>query len=186
MVAPGDGIARDAQPRDFGFDARLGMKWWATSTQLRRQHRATDRDARDGQAEYLEAHPSMLAARVLRPHPNSSVRSERLALHQSDASRNPRLLTFAELVAEQFGESLQRRSFVRATDLDLNLAADAGGQHHHAHDAFPIDAPIVAAQRDFTLEAARQFRKLGGRPRMQSELIADSDGRFDLSAGLAA
>jgi hypothetical protein len=61
----------------------------------------------------------------------------------------------------------------------VTLGADAGGQHHHAHDALGIDAAFAAADPDFAGEAAGQLGQLGRGARVQAQLIADGRGRLD-------
>ena len=68
---------------------------------------------------------------------------------------------------------------VLALGLDLDLGADACGQHHHAHDALGIDAAPVAAQVHLAAETAGQLGQLGRGAGVQTQLIADGDGRLD-------
>src|SRR5207342_2875014 len=66
----GDGVARAAQALDLSLDVFAGDVVVSDVQPARRdQHGATDRDAsRDGQAEELETHGTMLAARrAMRP-----------------------------------------------------------------------------------------------------------------------
>ena len=66
----GDRVARAAQALDLGLDMARGDEVVSDVHPARRdQHGATDRDAsRDGQAEELETHGTMLAARhAMRP-----------------------------------------------------------------------------------------------------------------------
>ena len=60
-----------------------------------------------------------------------------------------------------------------AAGLKLHRAANAGSQHHDAHDAFGVDAPLTLGKPDFTGETAGQLGQFGGGARMQPELIAD-------------
>ena len=59
------------------------------------------------------------------------------------------------------------------------VAADAGGQHHHAHDALGIDAAVAAREPDLAGIAARELGELGRGARMQAQLIADGHGCLD-------
>src|SRR5262245_26806453 len=80
---------------------------------------------------------------------------------------------FAELVLDQPEDGGERGVGVLAVGLDLHRAADAGGEHHHAHDALRVDAPAAAREPDLALEAARQLSELGGSAGMQAQLVDD-------------
>ena len=73
------------------------------------------------------------------------------------ALRRPccRLLPFAELVVDQRNQGIQGGLLVIAFGLDLDLAAQACGQHHHAHDALGVDATAIARKVHLALETAR-------------------------------
>jgi hypothetical protein len=90
-----------------------------------------------------------------------------------------RLLPLAELVVDQRNNPIHRRLLVAALGFDLDFAAHARGQHHHAHDAFGVNSPAVAAHEDLALKAAGQLGELGRSPRMQAQLIADADVGLD-------
>jgi len=89
------------------------------------------------------------------------------------ARRRSLLLTFAEFVRDQLQERIHRFFFVGALGLDQHGAADARCKHHHAHDAFRVDAAAVAAHPDFGLEVRGQLRQLGRRACVQAQLVHD-------------
>ena len=64
---------------------------------------------------------------------------------------------------------------VGAIGLDLYVAAHAGRQHHHTHDALGIDAPAVAGHMHIAREATGQLGQLGRRAGVQAQPIADRD-----------
>lgn len=88
-----------------------------------------------------------------------------------------RLLAFAELVVHERGDRVVRRLLVGTVALELDLRADARGQHHHAHDALGVHAPAVAADEDLAAERAGQLGQLGRSAGVQPELIADGERR---------
>lgn len=46
------------------------------------------------------------------------------------------LLTFAEIIVDQFGQGLYGLLFIRTIGNKLHIGPLAGGQHHHLHDVF--------------------------------------------------
>ena len=86
------------------------------------------------------------------------------------------LFAFAKLVVDQ-GQSRRQGLFLAlAHGLDHHLAAQTSGQHHHAHDAFGIDASLAFAHPDFARKAARQFGQFGRSAGVQPQFIADDHG----------
>src|SRR5436305_1828933 len=55
---------------------------------------------------------------------------------------------FSELVVDEGDERVERFLFLVADRFDRDFAADARGQHHHAHDALRIHAPFPLADPD--------------------------------------
>jgi hypothetical protein len=55
----------------------------------------------------------------------------------------------------------------------MSAASAASGEHHHAHDAFRVDAPAAAREPDVALEAARHVGELRRGARVQPELVHD-------------
>ena len=70
-------------------------------------------------------------------------------------------------------------SFALALGLQVHHGADAGGQHHDAHDALGIHAPLTLGDPDFAWKTAGQLGELGGRAGMQAQFIADGRGGLD-------
>src|SRR5512134_1853813 len=66
--------------------------------------------------------------------------------------RAPSSFALPELFHDQLHDRLHRLLLVRAAGLDGHLRALGRGQHHHAHDAFRIDAAAVARQPYLALE----------------------------------
>lgn len=65
---------------------------------------------------------------------------------------------------------------VRPIGLEHHLGAQPGGQRHHPHDAFGIDAPLVAfAHPDVALKATGQFGQLGRSTGVQAQFIYDGN-----------
>jgi hypothetical protein len=91
------------------------------------------------------------------------------------APRARRLLAFAELVVDERSDGVGRLLLVLAFGLEFDFGAEAGGQHHDAHDALGVDAAAVAGHEHLALEAAGQFRELGRRAGVKAQLIADDE-----------
>jgi hypothetical protein len=56
------------------------------------------------------------------------------------------LLAFAELVVDQCQQGCVGFLLFGPLAFDLDAGAEAGCQHHDAHDALGIDAPVIAAE----------------------------------------
>ena len=93
-----------------------------------------------------------------------------------DRVRHQTLLTFAEPVVVQRNDGTESLRFIRTVGLDLDLTAEACGQHHHAHDALGIDAAPISAHVYVANESPSQLGQLGRRAGVQAQLIADFDG----------
>src|SRR5215472_12926586 len=65
----------------------------------------------------------------------------------------------------------------RATELDL--AADAGGQHHQAHDGQAGDVLALEGKPDHGVELARGAHELGGGTGMQAAFVGDGERASD-------
>jgi hypothetical protein len=99
---------------------------------------------------------------------------------QSHLRRWPRpLLPFAELVVDERDDRVHRRLLIGPGGFDLDGGADAGRQHHHAHDALGIHAPIVSRHEHIALKAAGQLGQLCRGTRMQAQLIDDGYSCLD-------
>src|SRR5471032_3014839 len=89
-----------------------------------------------------------------------------------------------ELVVEERLERVDGGHFVDAVGLELDGRAEARGEHHHAHDAFRVDAPPVARDPHARLELRCHLRELGGGARVQAQLVGDLDGALDHGASM--
>ena len=49
------------------------------------------------------------------------------------------MLPFVELALEQIDHRVHRGGLVGAVGAQRHRRAEAGGEHHHAHDAFRVD-----------------------------------------------
>src|SRR5258707_13478059 len=87
------------------------------------------------------------------------------------------LLAFAELIAYQLQDCVDRSLRVGAVRLDRDARALARREHHHPHDAFRVDPAPVARDPDVAGEGARRLRQLRRGARVQAELVDDLRGR---------
>src|SRR4051794_22790777 len=69
---------------------------------------------------------------------------------RSGRTWGPSLLTFSEFVGDEGEERVHRFLFALADGFDRHLAAIPGGQHHHAHDALGVDAPLSPGEPHLT------------------------------------
>src|SRR5690606_39706705 len=74
----------------------------------------------------------------------------------------PGSFAFAELVVDEGQQGRHRLLLALAAGLQRDFRAQAGGQHHHAHDALGVDAPLAAADPHLAGKAAAQLGELGG------------------------
>src|SRR5438046_1541591 len=81
------------------------------------------------------------------------------------------LLALAELVVDEGAQRRHGGLLVVTFRLDLDFAAQSGGQHHHAHDALGVDAAAVAAQEDLAAEVPGELAELGRCAGVQAELV---------------
>src|SRR5260221_655231 len=79
------------------------------------------------------------------------------------------LLAFAELIAYQLQDCVDRSLRVGAVRLDRDARALARREHHHPHDAFRVDPAPVARDPDVAGEGARRLRQLRRGARVQAE-----------------
>src|SRR6266850_2718379 len=86
------------------------------------------------------------------------------------------LFAFAESIAYKLQDRGERLLGVGAFGLDGYGGALAGGEHHHAHDAFRIDPPLVARDPDLRSERARGLGELRRGARVQAQLVDDFSG----------
>src|SRR5450830_751001 len=73
-------------------------------------------------------------------------------------------LAFPEFVGHQRQQSVHGFLLARALGLEADRAAQAGSQHHDAHDALGIDAAFALGNPDFAGETARELGELGRGP----------------------
>ena len=60
-----------------------------------------------------------------------------------------------------------------AIGLDGHFRTFAGRQHHHAHDAFGVDAARALAHPDLAFVLAGKLGQLGGCPGVQAQFVDD-------------
>src|SRR6201981_546018 len=92
-------------------------------------------------------------------------------------------LVLAELAFDQGGEGGHCLGGLAARAGKLDRAADAGGQHHQAHDRQARDLLTLEADPDHGVELAGAAHELGGRARMQTALVGDRQGALDRADG---
>src|SRR5437764_7375376 len=80
---------------------------------------------------------------------------------------------FIELAPYQIEDGKQGLLRIAPADRYLDLVAEAGGQHHQAHDRTAIGNEFTTTHLDVGLEVVRQFYELGGRAGVQAALVAD-------------
>src|SRR4051812_26785575 len=82
-----------------------------------------------------------------------------------------RSLALAEFVPDEREDRVERLLLAITDRFDRHFAAYPGGEHHHAHDALAVHAPLSLAHPDLAREGARELRELGGRAGMKPQLI---------------
>src|SRR5476649_2214715 len=82
---------------------------------------------------------------------------------------------FAELAVDQGGEGVHRLDGLFAGAGELDLAADAGGQHHQAHDRQAGHFLVLEADADHRVELAGGAYELGGGAGMEAALVCDAE-----------
>ena len=92
-----------------------------------------------------------------------------------DRKTHGNLLDFAKLVIEQILQGVHRCLLLVTICFKRDFAADTCSQHHHAHDAFCVDATIALADPNVTGKSASRFGELGRGTGMQAQFIADGD-----------
>src|SRR4029453_8082392 len=99
-----------------------------------------------------------------------------LGVGRSSRGADRFLLFFAELALDQGRQGGHgiRRLAARAEKLDL--AADAGGQHHQAHDGEARDFLALEGNPHHGVELAGGAHELGGGPGVQAALVGDGEG----------
>src|SRR5437773_2503956 len=93
--------------------------------------------------------------------------------------RSPRSRLAAELAVHQRLQRRQRLALVLALGAHPDAGALLGRQHHHAHDALAVHLEVVAAHQHLRPEAGRGLHEQGAGARVQSQLVADDEMRFD-------
>ena len=98
----------------------------------------------------------------------------------------PRLLLVAPLIFHEAALNeranfLHRQIGVGAIRRDSDHGPVIGGQHHQAHDAFPVDLLLTFFHPDFGLKRVAQLHEHGGRPGMQA--LPVPDGKVTLDGG---
>ena len=79
-----------------------------------------------------------------------------------DGKRHGRtLFAFTKLVIDQGQQSVHGFMFALALGFHLDLRANAGGQHHDAHDAFGVDATLALADPHLTGKTASELGEFG-------------------------
>ncbi len=84
----------------------------------------------------------------------------------------------SNLRVEQCSHVVQCSFLIGALGAQRDRRADAGGEHHHAHDALGIDLAATMDQECIALIALQQLHELGRCARMQAKLVADRDLAF--------
>src|SRR5215475_3106449 len=92
-------------------------------------------------------------------------------------------LILTEFALDQGGKGGHRLAGLAARAGELDRAADAGCQHHQAHDRQAGDLLALEADADHGVELAGAAHELGGRPRMQAALVGDRQGALDCADG---
>ena len=82
-------------------------------------------------------------------------------------------LTLAKLVRNQRQDGIRRLILALAAGVDDDFAAYACRQHHHAHDAFGVDAALATLHPDFASERSGKLRQFGRRPCMEAKFVDD-------------
>ena len=82
-------------------------------------------------------------------------------------------LALPKFVIDESQQCIHRHLLIRAIGFDDNSAANTSGQHHHAHDAFGVDAALALAHPDLARKAAGEFGQFRGGPGVQAQFIAD-------------
>src|SRR5918993_1000061 len=81
----------------------------------------------------------------------------------------------AELPLDQGRQRRHRICRLPPRAEELDLAADAGGQHHQAHDGEPGDLLALEGHAHHGIELSRGAHELGGGPRVQAALVGDGE-----------
>ncbi len=86
-----------------------------------------------------------------------------------------RLLLLTEFVIEQRLNLSQGLISIGTGCIDLDRDPQTCSQHHHAHDAFSVDALRTAGNENLAVELAGELREFGCRPGVQAKFIADDN-----------
>src|SRR3569832_299422 len=114
--------------------------------------------------------------------PPGRPKAKRGPLGGQDATRSARTwgpsFALAELVDDQGGDRLEGFLLAFAVRLYDDFAAQARRQHHLAHDALRIHAPVAPAHPDIARITGGELRELRRGAGMQAQLIADGRARL--------
>src|SRR3569833_754036 len=84
-------------------------------------------------------------------------------------------LGLAEPVPYQLLQFTHCRRGVVAVGAEFEFRALGRGQHHHAHDALAVHHMVTAREPHLAFETGSELDELCRRPRMQTELVDDSN-----------
>jgi hypothetical protein len=85
------------------------------------------------------------------------------------------LFVLAEAVVDQLAQGPESALLVVAVNVQIQLGAFAGGEHHDAHDAFAVGLLAVSAQSDIALELRGQADEFGRGTRVHAEFVDHCD-----------
>lgn len=83
--------------------------------------------------------------------------------------------SFGEAACDE-GFELSHDGFsVCAFGADFDFCPAASGEHHEAHDAFPVDLFVIFFDPDLGFEGTGRLDEHGGGARMEAELVDDGE-----------
>lgn len=87
--------------------------------------------------------------------------------------------TFFKLAFDQVADGIDDGVFIVSIGGDGDDRSMAGGKHHQAHDAFPINFLAVFFDKNIGLKSIRDFHELSGRSGMDAEFVEDGEIFFN-------